>query len=273
MSRLKRHDLTGIVLLSILLTGCGNQMFRQPSFEPLDTPRAASPVNSIPVQLSKAPSDAIAVSSPAYGDLAASTVAMNASTFSSREPDLPPANQSDNARNEAAPAAVNSLESPYPLTNAQFLSAGKTLFMNRCVQCHNVGGYGYGVVASYLIPHPPDLASPLVQKRSDGALFWTITMGQGKMPGFRDWTTPEERWALTAYVRSLKGAPINGTLLLDAHVSDTTSAPYPVYGEPGFERGRNTAPFKDLLGAPAPLASRIYQDKTEPQELIDKASE
>ena len=84
--------------------------------------------------------------------------------------------------------------------------SGQILFYNRCVQCHNPGGYGYGTVGQYLVPHPPDLAAPLVQHITDGAMFWHITMGQGKMPGFRHWLTPDERWALTAYVRSLKGS-------------------------------------------------------------------
>jgi len=50
-------------------------------------------------------------------------------------------------------------------------------------------------------------------------------MGQGKMPAFKTWTTPAERWALTAYVRSLKGASPGSRSVDDA--------PYPVYGTRG----------------------------------------
>ena len=266
---LSRFSIILILLWSALASGCGNQMFRQASYEPLDTPRAALPAESIPVNPSKAPTDASAVVSPAYGDQEAARVTALPSSFPAREPDLPPANLFDNARNMPAPAAVNQLVSPYPISDRNLISAGDTLFLNRCVQCHNAGGYGYGVVGSYLLPHPPDLAPALVQKNSDGAIFWHITMGQGKMPGFRHWTTPTERWALTAYVRSLKGANPADEKLLTDHISDTSSAPYPVYGEPGFENGRNTAPFKVLGGAPPPYDSRVYTDRSQPHELIN----
>jgi hypothetical protein len=96
------------------------------------------------------------------------------------------------------------------------------------------------------VPHPPDLASSLVQNMSDGAIFWHFTMGQGQMPGFRTWTTPTERWALTHYVRSLKG----NTNTADAHNPDawkqTRTAPYPVYGVTGYQDGKSAYPFKVL---------------------------
>lgn len=225
-----------ILLFALLCAGCGNQMFRQPSFLPLDTPRAAPPANSVPVNPSLAPFDAHPIASPAWGDLEASAAVKSVSSFPSKEPDLPPPNLSDNARNEPAPAAVNAIKNPLPVS-AELISAGHDLFINRCVQCHNPGGYGYGPVGAYLVPHPPDLASALVQKNSDGAIFWHITMGQGKMPGFRHWTTPGERWLLVEYVRSLKTAK-------PGQVSnDTIPAPYPVYGEPGFESGANYGPY------------------------------
>jgi mono/diheme cytochrome c family protein len=261
--------LIALTFLTVLLAGCGNQMFRQASYEPLDTPRAQPPADSVPVEISKAPSDAKPVSSPAYGDLGIADVGPDPDSFLAREPDLPPADLSDNARNSAAPAAVNSIRSPYVLTDPRFVIAGNTLFLNRCVQCHNAGGYGYGVVGSYLVPHPPDLAAHTVQARSDGALFWIVTMGQGKMPGLRRWTTPTERWALVAYVRSLSGADPAREKLISDHFSDTSGAPYPVYGEPGFEHGKNTAPFKLLGGAPSPAASRVYGDRTQPHELVN----
>jgi hypothetical protein len=258
----------GVMSVMALLTGCGNQMFRQPSYQPLDTPRAMAPAQSIPVELSKAPDDAGAIVSPAYGDqqLAAETAAP--SSYPASENDLPPADVNDNAENVAPPRAVNSLRPPFMLSNAQVINGGSTLFLNRCVQCHNAGGYGYGVVGSYLVPHPPDLASQLVQKKPDGAIFWIVTMGQGKMPGFKTWTTPDERWALTAYVRSLKDAR-KGSSESAGHVSDTTAAPYPVYGEPGFESGKNTAAFKELGGAHTAAESRVYTDPSQPQELGD----
>lgn len=244
--------LAPLLFLSVLLTGCGNQMYRQASYSPLDTPRAAPPAESVPVSNALTPIDGQPVASAAYGarialpgEVRAEVVATNFTKFPPKEPVLPPPNLSDNARYEKAPAAVDLLKSPLP-NDPRIVRSGSILFANRCVQCHNPSGHGYGVVGSYLVPHPPDLAAPLVQNISDGAIFWHITMGQGKMPGFRTWTTPTEHWALTHYVRSLKGS----TNTADAHNPDawtqTRTAPYPVYGVTGYEDGKSAYPYKVL---------------------------
>ncbi len=231
MASLKR---AGMGLLALLLTGCGNQMYRQASYTPLDTPRAAPPADSVPVE--RCP-DADRRQACRLGGLWSAEcrcrarrkpkpVTANFAKFPPKEPDLPPPNLSDNARYEPAPASVNALKNPLP-DDPRVVRSGQILFDNRCVQCHNPGGYGYGTVGQYLVPHPPDLAAPLVQNISDGAMFWHITMGQGKMPGFRHWTTPSERWALTAYVRSLKGSTDMADRDNPAAWTATRNAPYP----------------------------------------------
>jgi mono/diheme cytochrome c family protein len=248
----RRFGIAVLGVSSLAVTGCGNQMFRQADYTPLDTPRAMPPVNSVQVSAANAPVDARPVLSPAYGDLEASAALNGAekyvSAFPSKEPDLPPPDLSDQARYHASPASVDALKNPLP-NDPRVVRGGQILFLNRCVQCHNAGGYGYGTVGQYLMPHPPDLASQLVQKRSDGALFWHITMGSGKMPGFRHWTTPEERWMLVAYVRSLKNAPAptDPTVFQTSTALATTQmAPYPVYGFLDFQKGKTAYPFKVL---------------------------
>jgi len=243
----------GWVILALLLTGCGNQMYRQPSYTPLDAPRAAPPQESVPANDALLPTDGRPVASAAYGaqvKMAGETEPKYAggvrlNQFPSKEPTLPPPNLSDDARYEPAPASVDALQSPLP-SDPRVVRAGQVLFYNRCVQCHNPGGYGYGTVGQYLVPHPPDLAAPLVQHITDGAMFWHITMGQGKMPGFRHWLTPGERWALTAYVRSLKGSKDVGDRDNAGAWTVTRDAPYPAYGVTGFQDGRSVYPFKVL---------------------------
>ncbi len=240
--------------LALLLSGCGNQMYRQPDYTPLDAPRAAPPQDSVSASLALTPTDGKAVASNAYGARVslpgesaedAKPVAPYFTTFPPKEPVLPPPNLSDNARYEPAPASVNLLKNPLP-QGARLVRSGQILFYNRCVQCHNPGGYGYGTVGQYLVPHPPDLASPLVQHISDGAMFWHITMGQGKMPGFRHWTTPAERWALAAYVRSLKNSKDTADAANPAAWTVSRDAPYPAYGVTGYQDGRSVYPFKVL---------------------------
>ena len=248
----RRAGGVSLVLLALLTTGCGNQMYRQPNYTPLDTPRAAPPADAVPVDMAAAPVDGRPVVSTAYGDAetaqALEGAAKLAAAFPSKEPDLPPPNLSDNARYEPSPASVDKLKNPLP-NDPRVVRAGNVLFLNRCVQCHNAEGYGYGTVGQYLVPHPPDLASPLVQKRSDGTMFWHITQGQGKMPGFRHWTTPSERWSLVEYVRSLNGTPPPtdpSAFQESTAILNTPRAPYPVYGLKGYEQGESAYPFKVL---------------------------
>ncbi len=261
MKRVAFFALSGLPA-ALLLSGCGNQMYRQPNYTPIDAPRAAPPQDSVMANVALTPTDGKAVASNAYGarvqlpgEDAPKLVAPYFTTFPSKEPVLPPPNLSDNARYEPAPASVNALKNPLP-QGSRLVRSGQILFYNRCVQCHNPGGYGYGTVGQYLVPHPPDLASSLVQNISDGAMFWHITMGQGKMPGFRHWTTPSERWALTAYVRSLKGSTDTADAANPAAWTVTRNAPYPAYGVEGYQDGRSVYPFKVLRPPTSDPSSR-----------------
>ena len=227
-------------------------MYRQPNYTPLDTPRAAPPADAVPVSMDSAPTDARPVASTAYGDNETAQALQSSARlmvlYPSKEPDLPPPNLSDDARYQPAPAAVDAFRNPLP-NDPRVVHAGNILFLNRCVQCHNAEGYGYGTVGQYLVPHPPDLAAPLVQHISNGAMFWHITQGQGKMPGFRHWTTPSERWSLVSYVRSLKNAPAPADPARyqeSTALANTPNAPYPVYGLYGYEKGKSAYPFKVL---------------------------
>jgi len=225
---------TALFIALLVSVGCGNQMMRQPSYQPLATPRALPPAQSVPFRSASIDWDGQQMRSQAFGAAADGLVPGNRLVS---EPVLPPPNLSDDASGQPADArvskSVNALHNPLP-SGGQTLIQGHTLFLNRCVQCHDPSGTGIGPVGGYLVPPPANLASAAVQKRSDGALFWTITMGEGKMPGFKLWTTPAERWALVSYTRSLHSArSLHG---------DTRSAPYPVYGVIGFENGATGSP-------------------------------
>jgi mono/diheme cytochrome c family protein len=83
----------------------------------------------------------------------------------------------------------------------QAAAGGKKLFMRNCVECH--GDDGSGIVKK----HAADLQLPVVQKQTDGSLFWKITNGNTDrgMPSFSN--LPEmQRWQLVLFLRSLKPA-------------------------------------------------------------------
>lgn len=76
------------------------------------------------------------------------------------------------------------------------IAGGKKLFERHCIECHGRNGQGLG--------HAADLQLPVVQRQSDGTLFWKITTGNARhgMPTFSG--LPElQRWQLVMYVRTL----------------------------------------------------------------------
>ena len=84
------------------------------------------------------------------------------------------------------------------------LQRGKTLFGINCVMCHGAGGTGNGAVGAFFKPKPFDLTSSTVQNLQDNDLFVVISQGFGVMPPFAENLSPEERWDVINYVRTLK---------------------------------------------------------------------
>jgi mono/diheme cytochrome c family protein len=80
-------------------------------------------------------------------------------------------------------------------------AGGEKLFKRNCVECHGATGSGLEK------KHAADLQLPVVQKQSDGTLFWKITNGNADrgMPSFS--RLPElQRWQLVLYLRTLKAS-------------------------------------------------------------------
>jgi mono/diheme cytochrome c family protein len=84
------------------------------------------------------------------------------------------------------------------------LQRGKTLFGINCIMCHGAGGTGNGAVGAFFNPKPFNLTSSAVQSLQDNELFLVITQGFGVMPPFAENLSPEERWDVINYVRTLK---------------------------------------------------------------------
>jgi mono/diheme cytochrome c family protein len=86
------------------------------------------------------------------------------------------------------------------------IARGKELFTINCQMCHGATGEGNGPIAAFLINFKPaNLTSPLVQSKSDGSLFLTISNGlEGRMPPLNENLTVPERWDVVNYVRTLK---------------------------------------------------------------------
>ncbi len=92
---------------------------------------------------------------------------------------------------------------PQPASRERLLH-GRERFNIYCAACHGEDGYGTGIVVRRGFPAPPSLHDPRLRAAPDGHLFDVMTRGYGVMLPFADRLTPEDRWAVVAYVRALQ---------------------------------------------------------------------
>ena len=80
---------------------------------------------------------------------------------------------------------------------------GEGLWVIYCTPCHGVTGKGDGLVTTKFVP-AVDLTNPDLHKtRTDGWWQHQLTVGGVLMPGYAEALSPEERWHLVNYVRTL----------------------------------------------------------------------
>jgi LPXTG-motif cell wall-anchored protein len=93
----------------------------------------------------------------------------------------------------------------------EFVTQGKALFTENCVECHGTDGTE-GVV---------DLTDPaFMSERSAADIFTVLTTGKSRMHEF-DQLSEDDRWALTAYVRSFTFANYEPSEIADAPETET----------------------------------------------------
>src|SRR6266511_2908156 len=84
------------------------------------------------------------------------------------------------------PIAIPGMGAPANPTAADdaCIARGKELFAINCQMCHGATGEGNGPIAPFLLNFKPaNLTSEVVQSKSDGSIFLTITNGlDGRMP-------------------------------------------------------------------------------------------
>lgn len=85
------------------------------------------------------------------------------------------------------------------------IGRGAELYNINCKMCHGQTAEGNGPIAAFLANKPANLTSPVVQSKSDGSIFLTISNGiAGKMPALNENFLVSERWDLVNYIRTLK---------------------------------------------------------------------
>jgi mono/diheme cytochrome c family protein len=84
------------------------------------------------------------------------------------------------------------------------MARGAELYDIHCKMCHGATAQGNGPIAPFLANKPANLTSPVVQSKSDGSIFLTITNGvQGKMPALNENLLVPDRWDLVNFIRTL----------------------------------------------------------------------
>jgi mono/diheme cytochrome c family protein len=89
-------------------------------------------------------------------------------------------------------------------TTAALLRRGQERFNIYCAVCHGRDGYGEGVVVRRGYSKAASYHDPKLLAAPDGHFFDVMTNGFGQMPSYAFLVTPEDRWAIVAYIRALQ---------------------------------------------------------------------
>ncbi|HJV59863.1 MAG TPA: cytochrome c [Albitalea sp.] len=167
--------------LCMALAGCEREMhdmYAQPRYDPNE----ASPLFA----------DGRATRAPPAGSVAAAMgeLAATSSGRHGREP-------------LAARDAAEAASAPVAMT-AALLQRGRERYTIYCVPCHSPLGDGDGPITRRGFPHPPSYHEQRLREAPDRQFFDVITQGHGIMVSYADRVTPEDRWAIVAYIRALQ---------------------------------------------------------------------
>jgi mono/diheme cytochrome c family protein len=106
----------------------------------------------------------------------------------------------------ALPAGAADEKNPLTVGDA-VLAAGRKVFASRCQRCHGPEGRGDGPDANRAYRERMDLTNPdRAPANPDGIVFHKIRIGRSspRMPAFGEELSPEQTWAVVAYVQSLR---------------------------------------------------------------------
>jgi mono/diheme cytochrome c family protein len=92
---------------------------------------------------------------------------------------------------------------PIPVTR-ELLVRGRERFNAFCSPCHGKLGDGNGMIVQRGFPHPPSYHIDRLRQAPDGHFYDVITNGFGVMYSYAARVAPEDRWAITAYIRALQ---------------------------------------------------------------------
>lgn len=161
----------GIALGFVLLTGCQQEMARQPRYEPL----AASPFFE----------DGRSARDLVPGTVARGQLHLEEPLYTGRDQG----------------GEVTSL--PLPLTH-ELMARGRERYNIYCTPCHDHVGTGHGMIVQRGYPRPPSFHIPRLRQTPIGHFFVVMTNGYGAMPEYAKQVPTPDRWAIAVYIRALQ---------------------------------------------------------------------
>jgi mono/diheme cytochrome c family protein len=92
---------------------------------------------------------------------------------------------------------------PFPVT-MDVLKRGQERFNIYCTPCHSRVGNGLGEIVERGYKPAANLHDQVRVSQPLSHYFFVMTHGYGAMPDYREQLTPEDRWAVAAYIRALQ---------------------------------------------------------------------
>lgn len=128
-------------------------------------------------------------------------------SYKPMENPLPPPGRSIPVEGAVSIPGMGAPENPTTADEAS-ITRGAELYALHCQMCHGQNHDGLGPVAPFLVNFKPaNLTSDVVQSKSDGSMFLTISNGlEGRMPALNENLTVSERWDVVNFLRTLKSS-------------------------------------------------------------------
>ena len=92
---------------------------------------------------------------------------------------------------------------PFPI-DGDVLYRGRERYDIYCTPCHDGVGLGHGIVVRRGFKTPPSFHSDRLREAPPGHFFDVMTRGFGAMAPYAAQVSPEDRWAIAAYIRALQ---------------------------------------------------------------------
>jgi len=105
------------------------------------------------------------------------------------------------AQGDLARAAA--LSNP-PLITPDLMRRGQERYGIFCSPCHGLAGYGDGMIVARGFPAPPSYHQPRLRAAPAQHFVDVITNGYGVMYSYASRVSPQDRWAIAAYIRALQ---------------------------------------------------------------------